>query len=89
MAEDNPTVKFDYATLTALGGRLSRRADDIVMVAAQEIAADLRLAARMASKFASLGYRIGEIADVALANPEWDRAAFTRDLRDALTDAES
>jgi hypothetical protein len=78
MANPDPTVKFDYATLTSLSGRLSRRADDIVMIACQDMAADFRLAARMASKFASLRFRVGEIADIALNQ---DGAATARDLR--------
>lgn len=89
MADSNHTVKFDYANLTTISGRLSRRADDIVMIGAQEIAADLRLAAAIASKFATFRFRVGEIAERALVNPEWDRATFARDLHDALTDAES
>jgi hypothetical protein len=66
MANPDPTVKFDYAALTAIGGRFSRRADDIVMIGAREMADDFRLAARMASKFAGLRFRVGEIADMAL-----------------------
>jgi hypothetical protein len=89
MADSNPTLKFDYANLTTLSGRLSRRADDIVMIGAQEIADDLRVAGRMASKFAAFRFRVGEIADAAVVNPEWDRATFARDLRDALADAEN
>jgi hypothetical protein len=41
-----------------------------------------------AAKLASLRFRIAEIAEAALAHPEWDRAAFARDLRDALAGAE-
>jgi hypothetical protein len=89
MADSDHTEKFNYANLTAIGGRLSQRADGVVMVGAQDIASDLRLAARMASRFATLIFRIGEIAEMALTIPAWDGAAFARDLRDALSDAES
>ena len=40
----------------------------------------------MASKFASLRFRVAEIAQKAIDHPEWDRAAFARDLRAALGD---
>jgi len=83
MATDDPTT-FNIETLNALGARLSGNAEAIT----QRIAADLRLAARICEKLASLRFRIAEIAEQALAQPEWDRAAFARDLRDTLADAE-
>jgi hypothetical protein len=48
----------------------------------------LQLAAVVAAKLASLRFRVAEIAEATLAHPEWDRAAFARDLREALKGAE-
>jgi hypothetical protein len=79
---DTSTV-FNIETLNAIGARLFDHADVIT-----NVGADLRLAARIADKLASLRFRIAEIAEAALAHPEWDRAAFARDLRSALQDAE-
>jgi hypothetical protein len=82
MATDKPTTVFDIATLNAIGARLSGHGDAIT-----NAAADLQLAARVCHKLASLRFRVAEIAEQALTQ-EWDRAAFARDLRDALKDAE-
>jgi hypothetical protein len=85
MADDKPTTTvFDIESLNAIGARLFEHADAIT----QDIAADLQLAARIAGMLAGLRFRIAEIAQAALAHPEWDRAAFARDLRDALAKAE-
>jgi len=86
MGDIKRTITLDYETLTAVGARLSRHAEDITNAARQDIANDLRLAAVMASKFASLRFRVAEIAPKAIDHPEWDRAAFARDLRAALDD---
>jgi len=58
------------------------------MVACRDLAADVRVAARVAGKLASLRFRLAEIAAQVLDHPEWDRAAFARDLNEALKDAE-
>jgi hypothetical protein len=85
MADDKPiTTVFDIESLNAIGARLFEHADAIT----QDIAADLRLAASIAGKLASLRFRVAEIAQAALTHPGWDRAAFARDLRDALAAAE-
>jgi hypothetical protein len=75
-----------YEALTLLSGRLRTHADDIEPSDRKDISADIRLAARAAGQLASLRFRIGEIAEQALAHPEWDRGAFARDLRVALGD---
>jgi hypothetical protein len=80
---------FDIETLNAISVRLGDHADKITNAARQDIAADLRLAARIADKLAGLRFRIDEIAEQLLAHPEWDRGAFARDLRAALSDAEA
>jgi hypothetical protein len=87
MAETKPTPTLDYETLNLIAARLSEHADAITNAARQDIANDLRLAARIADKMADLRFRVAEIAEQALAHPEWDRAAFARDLRAALADA--
>ena len=87
MAESKPTIIFNIEVLNAVGARLFDRADEIENIC-QGLTDDLTLAARIADKLASLRFRIAEIAEAALAHPEWDRAAYARDLRDALKDAE-
>ena len=84
MATDKPTTVFNIESLNAIGARLFEHADAIT----QDIAADLRLAARITDKLASLRIRIAEIAEQALAHPTWDPGAFARDLREALASAE-
>jgi hypothetical protein len=83
MAANEPITTFNIETLNAIGARLSGHADTIT-----NAAADLQMAARIAHKLASLRFRIAEIAEQALTQ-EWDRAAFARDLRDALAKAEA
>jgi|GraSoi2013_100cm_1033763.scaffolds.fasta_scaffold225209_2 hypothetical protein len=84
MAENKPTTTLDYVSLTAIGARLSEHADAITNAARQDIAADLRLAATIAAKFADLRFRIATIAAKTIENPDWDNAAIARDLREAL-----
>ena len=84
MADPDHKPIFDYEALTAIGARLTDHADAITNAARQDIANDLLQAAVIAVKLASLRFRIAEIAEQALAHPEWDRAAFARDLRAAL-----
>lgn len=84
MADPNVITKLDIESLSAIGARLFEHADAIT----QDIAADLRLAAHITDKLAGLRQRVAEIAEQALAHPAWDRAAFARDLRTALADAE-
>jgi hypothetical protein len=77
---------FNIETLNALGARLYDHADSITNVAAHEMELDIRLAARVCSNFATLRFRVAEIAEMALTQ---DGAATRRDLLDALADAES
>src|SRR5260221_13667658 len=83
---EKPTV-FDIETLNALALRLSDRADQISMITLWDLARDLRLAAQVSHKLATLRFRIDEIAGSLLAHSEWDGAAVARDLRLALDDA--
>jgi hypothetical protein len=78
---------LDIETPNAIGARLFERADQITQVALQDLALDLRLAARVCDRLASVGFRIAEIAQAAIDHPEWDSAAFARDLRELLKDA--
>ena len=85
MASPNPT-QFNIETLNALGARLRDHAEEVADVVNFEPATtDLRLAAAACSRFASLKFRIAEIAEMALTQ---DGAATTRDLRQALDDAQ-
>jgi hypothetical protein len=85
MATQQFNSPFGYEGLTAIAGRLSRHSDDIVNVARLDIADDLRMAARMAHRFASLKFRVLEVAEAALHQ---DGAAIHRDLKDAVADSE-
>src|SRR5258708_37370565 len=87
MTNNKAPVVFDLETLNALAVRLSDRADQISQITLWDLARDLRLAAQVTAKLASLRFRIAEIAEQLLAHPGWDGAALARDLRDALADA--
>jgi hypothetical protein len=76
---------FDYETLTKLGARLFDHADSITNVARHDMEVDVRLAARACSNFATLRFRVAEIAEEALTQHP---AATHRDLIAALADAE-
>jgi hypothetical protein len=84
-AIDKPTTILNIEALNAIGARLSEHAAAIT----QDIAADLRLSARVCDRLASLRGRVAEIAQAALDRPQWDAAAFARDIRDALSAAEN
>ena len=71
--------------LTAIAAKLFEHSDNVESVPWQDIALNLRLAARLAEKTASLRFRVQEIAEMALTQ---DPGATARDLRDALNDAE-
>lgn len=80
----NLPALLNIETLTLIGARLYDYADTIAPTL-PDTARDVRMAARAVDKLASLRFRIGEIADMALSQ---DGAATARDLRDALNDAE-
>ncbi len=61
MADSKPTI-FDIETLNATAARLLDHADTITNAARRDVAADLRLAARIASAMATLRFRVGEAA---------------------------
>ncbi len=84
MADTKPTPPFTIEGLSTIGARFFDRADAITAVACQDLAANMRLAARITDKLASLRFRIAEIAAKAIEHPDWDNAAIARDLRDAL-----
>ena len=87
MAAEESITTFDIETLNALAVRLSDRADQISQITLWDLARDLRLAAQVSHKLATLRFRVAEIAEQMLAHAEWDGAAVARDLRDALADA--
>jgi hypothetical protein len=76
---------FTIETLSALGARLFDHADSITNPARHDMEVDCRLAARALSNFATLRFRIEEIAEAALTQAG---AAIRRDLIAALADAE-
>jgi hypothetical protein len=76
---------FDYETLTRLAASLYDHGDSITNVAAHQMEIDIRLAARALSNFATLRFRIAEIAEQALTQ---DAGATRRDLLGALAAAE-
>jgi hypothetical protein len=76
---------FNIETLNALGARLFDHADSITNPARHDMEVDCRLAARALSNFATLRFRVVEIAEAALTQAG---AATRRDLLDALADAE-
>ena len=81
MTTDKPTTILNIETLNAIGARLFEHADSVI--ARREIADDMRLAGRICDKLASLRF---EIAEIAAKTKDTDTA---RELRDALSDAES
>lgn len=76
---------FTYETLTKLAASLYDHGDSITNVAAHQMEIDIRLAAKACSNFATLRFRIAEVAEMALNQ---DGAATRRDLIAALADAE-
>jgi hypothetical protein len=89
MANQDHNRVFGYAELTALAGRFAEHAAAISNPARQDVAKDLLLAARMAHKFASLRFRVANIAQKAIDPPDnWGTAALALELRAALDDAE-
>jgi hypothetical protein len=70
--------------LTLIGARLYDYANTIA-IALPHTAKDIRLAARVCDRLASLRFRVGEIAEITLSQ---DPGATARDLHEALADAE-
>jgi hypothetical protein len=86
MAKDNPTLPFNIEALALLGARLFDHAEDIAATLEFEpITADLHLAARACSSFASLQFRVSEITGMVFTQ---DAAVTRRDLLAALADAQ-
>jgi hypothetical protein len=82
MAKDNPSISLTYETLTALGLRLVDHGETLAAsIEHEEIAIDLARAAAACSQFATLQYRIREIAQHALERPG---LAMHRDLNEAV-----
>jgi hypothetical protein len=79
------TTKFNAENLAALCARLRDHADSITNVAAHEMELDLRIAARALALFATLQFRVSEIAEMALSQAG---PATARDLRQALDDTQ-
>jgi hypothetical protein len=82
MGDENPTLKFDTGTLSAVALRLSEHAD--ATLARRDVQSDLRLAAAACDRFSTLQFNVAAIAQKAIDNPGWDNASLARDLRAAL-----
>jgi hypothetical protein len=81
MAIFNRTI-FTYETLTALSLRLVDHAEALgASIEHEEVAIDLSRAAEACSRFATLQYRITEIASEVLNRPG---LAIHRDIHEAL-----
>jgi hypothetical protein len=76
-------------TLYANSARLRERADEIRQVTLTDLVHDLRLAAACCELLADVREHIAEIADKAIAHPEWDNASIARDLRELLDEEEA
>jgi hypothetical protein len=89
MANQSNNRAFGYAELTALAGRFAQHAAAVCNAARQDVANDLLLAARMAHKFASLRFRVANMAQKAIDPPDnWGTATLALELRAAQDDAE-
>ena len=82
-----PVITLDVETLNGISARLSERADTIHQFSLDDLRRDLLIAAWCAELLAKIRFRIAEIAANALTHPNWDRAAFARDLRELIDDA--
>jgi hypothetical protein len=71
--------------LNEIAAKLFEHSDNVKNVPWQDIALNLRLAARLVEKMSSLRFRVAEVAEMALSQ---DPGATARDLRDALNEAE-
>jgi hypothetical protein len=82
--EKKPITNFDIEALNALGGCLFDHAESIAAeILLEPVVADC-LAAWACSTFASLRFRVAEIAVLA---PQQNGSATARDLREALDSA--
>jgi hypothetical protein len=79
-----PVISLDIPTLNEVALRLRERSDTIRQVTLVDLVQDLLIAARACDVLAHVRFRIAEIAANALTHPNWDRAAFARDLRELL-----
>ncbi len=80
---------IDYVRLIMLSDQLRAHADEIASTDRQDIADYLRLASRIAEKFADLRFRIATIVTNAVNGPDdWDGVAITHYLQQALADTE-
>ena len=84
MVDADPTTIFDTEMLNTIAIRLYDRAEEIQQIALADLNHDLRLAAQVCTRLADVRLRIAEIAANVLNHPNWDRAAFARDLRELI-----
>jgi hypothetical protein len=81
---DKPIIHLGIEELNTVALRLRERSDTVHQFSLVELVADLLIAARACDMLARVRFRIAEIAANALTHPNWDRAAFARDLRELL-----
>ena len=62
MSDKKPAITLDIETLNSVALRLRERSDHLVQVTLQDLALDLRLAARCADLLAHVRFELGEIA---------------------------
>jgi hypothetical protein len=81
-----PSLKPENEMLNVLAARLGDHANDCM--ARRDVALDLRLAAIACWRLAFVRFRLAEIAEAAVENPNWDTASIARDIRHDLDTAE-
>jgi hypothetical protein len=78
-----PRILLSFVELTAIGARLTERADQIHQITLADLVLDLRLAAQACGRLADVRAEISEIA-AKCKDPD-----ATRELRDMLQDVEA
>ena len=84
LTSDKPIIHLGIEELNTIALRLRERSDSIRQVTLVDLVQDLLIAASACDTLAHMRFRIAEIAASALTHPNWDRAAFARDLRELL-----
>jgi len=83
--DTKPTPKIvDIKLLADIAKRLDERSREINQISLQELSRDLFIAARVCRLLVEIRERLAEIAANALTHPNWDRAAFARDIRELI-----
>jgi hypothetical protein len=78
---EKPKISLSFVELTAIGARLTERADQIHQITLAELVLDLRLAAQVCGRLADVR---AEISEIATKCKDPDAARELRDLLDAV-----